>query len=766
MISTIKKIVLAAVLTAVSALTAEAQETTGKSKMSPWLRSQFMQQKALVKKNGGPLRVKGRPVRNYILTLVKSSDEAATIREKGGVVLQDFSNGICAAFLPVDSLGVLNDCASIMRMEANEPSKLLNDTSAVILGVDKAWAGESASSKLPQAFTGKGVIAGVMDVGFDFTHPAFRNEDGTSRIKWFWDPLAPDANNDSFGMIYTSPREVLAARFCTNADISDHGTHVIGSMAGDGLDGHYAGMAPEADIMGAYLPLDAHFDDDSFYEFIKKHIGNDWSLDDAALKVNAGDVVDLVELYKIFEAADAAGQPCVVNWSFGSVASFFRDQTLYEEVLNQLLGPGHIVVAAAGNEGSQKTYVKKETNQPMEQFVYYGSYKGESHTISMRTKPDTDFKVGFVFQNMTDTLFINSRDVVEAQDTVFYSLPEVEVSIIAEEAVSGMDGFKLKLVFKGDYLDTMTDSEYGITKVDGSILIDTPVEVEILGSSTNSSIVIFNIEESEKTRGCNTGTMGYPASCERIITVGAMHHRTSFTNIWGETNTTSIYGSQEGHLVSFSSCGPTMNGRIKPDVVAPGYNIISALNSFYTVNHNDEETFYAVAPKVTYANYAFGKEYAMWAMSGTSMSSPIAAGVIALWLQAKPDLTPEEIKGVIARTSHQPEPEFSGSDKNVYYGWGEIDAYAGLLDILGLVTAIPELSHHQPAGVSFRIEGHTLYIDGLENPGVPVTVYDMSGRPLIKTNADSGQTAIDLTSVPSGVYAVQVGRQGSTLIRL
>lgn len=73
MISTIKKIVLATVLVLVSVLTAEAQETVEKSKMSPWLRSQYMQQKALVKKNGGPLRVKGRPVRNYILTLVKST---------------------------------------------------------------------------------------------------------------------------------------------------------------------------------------------------------------------------------------------------------------------------------------------------------------------------------------------------------------------------------------------------------------------------------------------------------------------------------------------------------------------------------------------------------------------------------------------------------------------------------------------------------------------------------------------------------------------
>ena len=83
------------------------------------------------------LSINGRPVRKYILTLVQNSDDATTIRQKGGVVWQDFGDGICAAFLPMDSLGVLDQCPGILCMEANEPSRLMNDTSAVIIGVDK-----------------------------------------------------------------------------------------------------------------------------------------------------------------------------------------------------------------------------------------------------------------------------------------------------------------------------------------------------------------------------------------------------------------------------------------------------------------------------------------------------------------------------------------------------------------------------------------------------------------------------------------------------
>lgn len=115
------------------------------------------------------------------------------------------------------------------------------------------------------------------------------------------------------------------------------------------------------------------------------------------------------------------------------------------------------------------------------------------------------------------------------------------------------------------------------------------------------------------------------------------------------------------------------------------------------------------------------------------------------------------------QTQVNTEPEFSGSDKNVYYGWGEIDAYAGLLDILGISTGIPDLSKHQPAGVTFRVEGQNLYIDGLDGD-TSVTVYNLSGQPVLHSVCTGG--IITLPTLPVGVYAVQVGQKGSTLIRL
>jgi subtilisin family serine protease len=306
-------------------------------------------------------------------------------------------------------------------------------------------------------------------------------------------------------------------------------------------------------------------------------------------------------------------------------------------------------------------------------------------------------------------------------------------------------------------------NDENILTMHGKVLVDAPAQVELMGFVTNTGSVKFSPENILNSRGCQIGTVGTPACLERVITVGAMHQRTSFTNILNKPSTYLAIGSEEGHLAAFSSCGPTMDGRIKPEVVAAGHNILSCLNSFYRKNHDDEATAQEVVPNTAYVAKAFGKTYAMWAMSGTSMSSPITAGVVALWLQANPNLTPEDIKGIIERTSHQPEPEFSGTDKNVYYGWGEIDAYAGLLDILGL-TGIREISKHQPAGLKFRLEGRTLHIDGIDSSET-VTVFDLSGRPVLRTETSS-DGILSLPGLSTGVYAVQVGHRGSTLIRL
>ena len=766
------KKLLSTILVALFTLSITAQVWNTDTKMSPWLHAKYSQEMQEVKKNGGPKRVQGRPVVKYILTLVESTDGDATIKQKGGVVLQDFGGGICAAFLPMDSLGVLDGCDAILRMEANELNRPQNDNSSKILGVDKAWAG---GGELPQAFRGEGVLAGVMDVGFDFTHPAFRHDDGTSRIVWFWEPQAENDNSDELGRMYNSPEEVLAAEHSTGADNENHGSHVWGSMAGRGLDGRFVGMAPEADLIGGHVPLGKISTDfeDRLKEYLKSQLRK-INLSSILLTVEPTNVFDIVMLYHIFKKADELGKPCVVNWSFGQPVTFLSDFTLSDRVLNKMLGPGRIVVASAGNDGGNQPCVKKEADKPLEQNVYYkGGTEKNSCEFYIRVKMDNPFfKMAMAFDGVTDTIRIDTRDVIGV--TAFgqeymascFGVPKPEDwdDIVGEYDPEDHPfmAFVSTTTFTGGYAGFRVRLEppyfYTAGNIKGKILIDTPVELGLQGYFDKFKQVYFSEDNSHNSRGCHQYTLNHPGSVERIITVGAMHHCSSFTNILGEEASYIDLGSEEGHLASFSSCGPTLTGLVKPDVVAPGHNILSVYNSFYV-----PAEFRSINRETVYKSEAFGKEYAIWTMSGTSMSSPITAGVIALWLQANPNLTPEDIKGIIERTSHQPEPEFSGIDKNVYYGWGEIDAYAGLLDILGL-TGIREISKHQPAGLKFRLEGRTLHIDGIDSSET-VTVFDLSGRPVLRTETSS-DGILSLPGLSAGVYAVQVGHRGSTLIRL
>lgn len=775
----VKKYIMAVLAAMCFSLSASAQKTFVKAyngtKMSPWLYDQYQQQQqpqTAPRRGGAPLRSQEKPVRKYVLALVESTDGDTTIRQKGGVVVQDFWDGISAAFLPVDSLGVLDRCEHILCMEANEPFRIMNDTSAIITGVDKVWAGQGA---LPQAFTGKGVYAGIMDVGFDFTHPAFRNDDGTSRIKWFWDPAAPDGDPDDLGMIYKSPEMVLAARHTADAELEEHGTHCMGTMAGNGLDGRYVGMAPEADIIGSYIPIGGfHMPDyeslnKRLADFLKKYQSYYEDFSDEIIEILNSDTWPVILLYRIFKQADADGKPCVMSWSFGGRTGFLydtREQRIYKTLINNMLGPGHILVAAAGNEGDEELYVRIESDEQEEHNILFWTQGNLNYTIQCRSIVDTTrFNMSFTFYDTTDTVTFDmnelSIDSLEKSLSRMIVLPcpaysdssseqePVPDTIFVKAGIEYNIGdtviFKFEVSFPQSYYDSYKRYGYML----GKAFIDAPQkEVELFALNR----VQFNIGNSTTSRGCYLGTIHYPADIERVIAVGAMHHRSTFINLQGDTIGTN-WTSQEGHLASFSSCGPTMDGRIKPDVVAPGVNILSALNSFYPYDGNE----------ITYETQAFGRKYSIFPKDGTSMATPMVAGIIALWLQAKPDLTPEDILGVMERTSHQPEPEFSGYEKNNYYGYGEIDAYAGLLDILGLTTSVPGLSLHQPAGITFHLEGQTLYIDGIDTDTL-ITVYDLSGRPVLSTTAIDGK--IELPALPQGVYAVQIGKLGSTLIRL
>ena len=139
---------------------------------------------------------------------------------------------------------------------------------------------------------------------------------------------------------------------------------------------------------------------------------------------------------------------------------------------------------------------------------------------------------------------------------------------------------------------------------------------------------------SNGNNGPGTGTVGSPGGYPFLMGVGAISATSPDPNTWT--------------IAGFSSRGPSCwGGDLKPDVVAPGVSVRSSL------------------PGGTYGS-----------LSGTSMSSPHNAGVIALVLSANPNLTYVDMMGILTRTAYF--RSVWGTRPNNTYGWGVVQADAAI----------------------------------------------------------------------------------------
>ena len=257
------------------------------------------------------------------------------------------------------------------------------------------------------------------------------------------------------------------------------------------------------------------------------------------------------------------------------------------------------------------------------------------------------------------------------------------------------------------------------------------------------------------TEGVPNKSMGDFVTGGTIISVGSWVSQNEFVNINGELiEDDNVTGKDDvGGYSCFSSYGTDIAGHNHPYVSAPGTLIISALSHF-DLTYSPERYGYDNVLVKNADGFIWG------AMSGTSMATPTVAGIIALWLEAKPDLTYEQIREAIAATATK--DEFTEADP-IHYGHGKIDAYKGLLYVLGLPSSIPTLSQQQPKGVNFSMKDGRLFIEGAEE-GTPIRIYTTDGRLVTFATLTDGSVGLPVGS-PAGIYAVQVGNLGSTLIR-
>ena len=673
------------------------------------------------------------------LLTFQDSGQSPALLETYGCRVIDRVGRIYIVDIPVTSVAALSMDSRIERIEAERMPQPAMDVTPGQIDATRVYQGTG----LPQAFTGKGVAAGVFDIGFDFTHPSFLDGDGQTRVKYYYDFLWPN-DDGTLGHALETAEEIAAYGHSQHTNSHTHGTHVLGTMAGSAVDGKFQGMAPESDI---YLA------DFNSYR-------RDFENPDEHTSATA-----VLGFKYIFDRAALDNKPCVINLSSCESITLTRQRILEGEALEQLVGPGRIIVAAAGNFGTNAAHMHKLASDPAAGVgIINGLGGGGLIDMDIVTPGNQQVRFDFLGMklmggNIEGTITFDTDSIVSLQGDTCHLTVNVSMGSVALH------------IYRNDYPDPRGKVYHikgdmpniGYLLLCGAVCLLSSDEPAWL--YTDLMYCPF-VNVSGAPAYCHTDrdyTVCWPAVLDRVIAVGATGYKTTFTNIEGNTNTSmvSFAPDQNGHITQFSSRGPTFDGVIKPDVVAPGMNIKAAYNSFYDDFESERAN---ITDKVTYN----GKDYYFMAQTGTSMASPVVAGAVALWLEADPTLTPEDVLDVIAHTSTHPEQDMSYP--NNIYGHGQIDVYQGLLYVLEM-SNITELSLHQPEAARITLTGTQLTVERDEASTATVTVFSTSGEQVLTATIGSSHAVVDLSELPQGIYAVQVttgkaSTTGSTLIRL
>ena len=357
---------------------------------------------------------------------------------------------------------------------------------------------------------------------------------------------------------------------------------------------------------------------------------------------------------------------------------------------------------------------------------------------------------------------VTSEQVLEAPDSTYFvnlvvAGKQYELIIGAYLSVYHPDEICYDWIVKTDDEEKIGTSNYISYQTMGA-----DADVEVFHGSGNMYVSSVNPSLTDVD---GTHSINAPSAFGSVICVGATINHTYSIDLNG--NKQNVQVRPIGSLADYSSQGPTFAGLVKPDVVAPGSNVVASYSSFYEESHPTANDI--LNSDVAHFDYQ-GRTYAWNNNAGTSMASPVVGGAVALWLQANPTLNRQDVMEIIKKTS-KPLDE-SREVPNNDWGYGEIDVYRGLLAALQL-DGISEISQYQPKCAKMGVEGEQVVVrlDAPATSLLMVSVYNTAGIKLKTEKMSVGQQEcrIDLSGLPSAVYVVQVAGnqnvQGSSLVR-
>jgi minor extracellular serine protease Vpr len=494
---------------------------------------------------------------------------------------------------------------------------------------------------LPASYSGKDVYIGITDWGFDYSSPMFYDTSlQQTRIVAAWDQYklsGPSPIPFGYGTEYDSAAELLSAGSDT-ANIysySTHGTHVAGIAGGSGAGTQYKGIAYDANFL--------------FCTFL---------VDEAA-------VLDAWQW--MYNKAQADGKRLVINMSWGLYHIGTLDgSSMLSQAISAYADSGVVFANSGGNNGNVNFHLKKiftPQDTIVKSKIDFYSYNSNPNmwgqSIHAWGEVGKSFSTGFSVLNSAGATLaqspqyntattINAVDsfVIAGFDTIFY-----KISADASHPLNGKPQIRMRVKNTNTSLRVIMKS----IATSGTVHYWNVTE---LSNDVGNWGMPFSTSGSGTVPGNNENGISEPSCSDDVISVAAYATQ---------------YPTQSGNLVggaiaSFSSVGPRYDGVMKPDIAAPGVSIISSISSYTDV---------AVT---SLANVNFnGRTYHFGKFSGTSMASPMVAGIAALILDANPYLSSQQVKEIIMQTAR--EDNYTGNipdSGSVKWGAGKVNAYAAV----------------------------------------------------------------------------------------
>ncbi|MGW5153477.1 S8 family peptidase [Rhodococcus koreensis] len=512
---------------------------------------------------------------------------------------------IVTARLPVSRLDHVRRHSSVVSLKAAQRLSPQLQATAIEIGSRPGDLPSTASNG------GDGVVIGIVDIGCDFAHRNFLTADGRTRLKKLWDQNGSGQGEPGFAYGTVHRSDVINAALGTGdpyqalgyeLDPTEpaHGTHVMDIAAGNGRGSGTPGVAPDADLI--------------FVDVANSDIP--WS-GSQVVGTNFGDSVQLLEaLAFIFQAAGSA--PCAVNVSLGTNGGPHDGTTLVEQGIDRLLAqaPNRSVCIAASNSYADGIHAG-------------GAVPATgSHDLAWLVAP------GDRTQNELELWYSGAAALgLELISPDGQSVGRLEPGRSGTVSQAGR-----VVLFAANRLNDPNNGDNTI----GVFLspLAPPGRWILRLTSTTGDAVPFHAWIERDDNGQST----FEAPLDNTHTIGSIS--------CGQHPI--VVGSYDAHkpatpLSWFSSAGPTRDGREKPEVSAPGHNVVAA------ASRTKRDTT---------------------RMSGTSMASPAVTGCVALLLaEARAQdrsLTVEEIRDIVTQAARSGPPGAGAWDDR--YGVGRVSA--------------------------------------------------------------------------------------------